>query len=61
MDAMLTRVATASSAVGGTPTVCKPHGSSRDSISMIFPYTFPTTKSRSSMLRVAVSNSSSGS
>ena len=31
---MLTSVATASAAVGGLPTTCSPHGSSRDSISI---------------------------
>ena len=39
MEAMLTRVAIDSSAVGGTPTVCRPHGSSRDSISINRRYT----------------------
>lgn len=36
IETMLTSVAIASSAVGGTPTVWRPHGSSRLSISMIW-------------------------
>jgi len=36
IEAMLTSVAIASTAVGGTPTVCRPIGSVRASISMIF-------------------------
>eukprot|EP00959_Pyramimonas_sp_CCMP1952_P383124 8027995-Pyramimonas_sp.AAC.2 len=39
MEAMFTRVATASSAEGGTPTTCSPQGSRRDSISISLPYT----------------------
>lgn len=46
-DAMLTSVATASEAVGGTPTVWRPQGSKRDSISIRRRYTLPTTLSRS--------------
>ena len=34
ISAMLTSVATASAALGGLPTTCSPHGSSRDSISI---------------------------
>mmetsp|Transcript_21123 Transcript_21123/g.66895 ORF Transcript_21123/g.66895 Transcript_21123/m.66895 type:complete len:243 (-) Transcript_21123:2517-3245(-) len=37
MPAMLTRVATASSAVGATPTTCRPQGRRRDSISISLP------------------------
>lgn len=43
---MLTSVATASSAVGGTPTTWRPQGSRRDSISISLRYTLPMTMSR---------------
>jgi len=44
---MLTRVAIASSAVGGLPITCNPQGNSLDSISINFEYTLPTMVSRS--------------
>jgi hypothetical protein len=53
---MLTSVAIASSAVGGTPTMCSPHGSRRDSISISLRYTLPITRSRASMDRLAASS-----
>mmetsp|Transcript_62277 Transcript_62277/g.94036 ORF Transcript_62277/g.94036 Transcript_62277/m.94036 type:complete len:225 (-) Transcript_62277:884-1558(-) len=59
-EAMLTRVAILSSAVGGTPTVCSPHGSRRDSISMRRRYTWPTTSSRWRRSMALASASSAG-
>mmetsp|Transcript_63912 Transcript_63912/g.119907 ORF Transcript_63912/g.119907 Transcript_63912/m.119907 type:complete len:331 (-) Transcript_63912:2264-3256(-) len=59
-SAMFTRVAMASSAVGGTPTVCSPQGSRRDSISMRRRYTLPTTWSRPSRSISFASASSAG-
>ena len=60
ISAMLTRVATASAADGGSPTMCRPQGSRRDSISISFAYTLPTTPSRSSRVSAAAASSVSG-
>ena len=59
MEAMLTKVATASSAEGGQPMTWSPQGSSLDSISMSFLYTDPTTVSLSSSVISLASHSGS--
>mmetsp|Transcript_11267 Transcript_11267/g.45618 ORF Transcript_11267/g.45618 Transcript_11267/m.45618 type:complete len:210 (+) Transcript_11267:1853-2482(+) len=56
ISAIDTKVATASSADGGTPTVWRPIGSKRDSISMSLRYTSPTSRSRVSRSRSLASN-----
>mmetsp|Transcript_17926 Transcript_17926/g.50515 ORF Transcript_17926/g.50515 Transcript_17926/m.50515 type:complete len:298 (-) Transcript_17926:2176-3069(-) len=61
MEAMFTSVATDSSAEGGTPTTCRPHGSRRLSISISLRYTLPTMVSRASGSRSLASASSGGS
>ena len=47
-------------ALGAQPTTCRPQGSRRDSISISLRYTWPTTPSRSSMLRALAASSPSG-